>query len=598
MSSHLQGLFGRVFAMLPATVVILCALGTVAAAQDQPAPKWELYGGYSFWYPGGDIHGIRPAGLATLSSRLESNPRGAGASLTYNFNRTFGLTVDTSTHWGSGESTLFGKLDDAGLTNLSIGPKFTFRHKHFSPFFEALVGDHRLMPEAFHHVNKIGFMGGGGLDLNLSQHFALRLLRADAVFSNYRYGPAATTEKTSLAGLRLQAGINFMWGYREAATPPSAACSVDPAEVYAGETVTLHANGSNFNPKHTVKYEWIGTGVKATGTDASTQVDTTGLQPGPYQVTANLNDGSKQGGFATCSAKFIVKQARPPEVSCASDPSRVRAGVTSGIHATASSPDNRKLTYSYSASAGSISGTDASATLNTTGAQPGPITVTCTVKDDRNPPLTASAMTNVTVEAPPPPPQPPAEVKELESRLALHSIYFQTARPTEKNPGGGLVESQEGVLVALAGDFKRYLTYKPDAHLTLGGHADHRGTPEYNKALTERRVERAKSVLVEHGVPAGNIQVQAFGEEQELTDEQVKQQMQENPDLTPEDRQKMLRNLSVIVLANNRRVDVSLSTTGQTSTRRYPFNAQDALALIDTKGVSKQPVVKKRPKKK
>jgi hypothetical protein len=46
----------------------------------------------------------------------------------------------------------------------------------------------------------------------------------------------------------------------------------------------------------------------------------------------------------------------------------------------------------------------------------------------------------------------------------------------------------------------------------------------------------------------------------------------------------MLRNLKVMVLANNRRVDVTLSMTGQQSTHRYPFNARDYLALINTKG--------------
>jgi hypothetical protein len=43
-------------------------------------------------------------------------------------------------------------------------------------------------------------------------------------------------------------------------------------------------------------------------------------------------------------------------------------------------------------------------------------------------------------------------------------------------------------------------------------------------------------------------------------------------------------NLAVIVLANNRRVDVSLSTTGQKSVRQYPFNAKDSLTLLSTKG--------------
>jgi hypothetical protein len=65
------------------------------------------------------------------------------------------------------------------------------------------------------------------------------------------------------------------------------------------------------------------------------------------------------------------------------------------------------------------------------------------------------------------------------------------------------------------------------------------------------------------------------------------------------DRQQMLRNLKMMVLANNRRVDVTLSTTGPQSTHRYPFNARDYLALINTKGTGtdkKPPVKKKRVK--
>jgi hypothetical protein len=52
-----------------------------------------------------------------------------------------------------------------------------------------------------------------------------------------------------------------------------------------------------------------------------------------------------------------------------------------------------------------------------------------------------------------------------------------------------------------------------------------------------------------------------------------------------------------MVLANNRRVDVTLSTTGQQSTRLYPFNAKDFLALISLKGGEKKPPVKKAPQR-
>jgi outer membrane protein OmpA-like peptidoglycan-associated protein/opacity protein-like surface antigen len=597
MSSQSKSHPRPILAIIAATLAVLCSFATVAHAQDQPAPKWELFGGYSFFHPGADVHGQLPGALLPLSSRLEANPRGVGLSATYDFNRWFGLTLDASTHWGSGESTLFNRIDDVAFSNLSLGPKFTLRTRHFSPFVEVLIGDHRLMPDAFHDIDKFGVMAGGGLDLNVTRHFALRLLRADYVYSNYQYGSASVTPRTEIRGLRLQAGINFMFGGGESPLPPSASCSVQPSEVFAGERVNATASGSNFNSRRSVTYRWNATGVKVAGSDSSTQIETAGLQPGSYVVTANLSDGSKNGS-ASCSARFTVKENHPPVISCSADPASVQTGGTSRISSNASSPDGRRLAYSYTASAGEISGDDSTATLNTRGAEPRRITVTCNVRDDRDPPLTASSTTLVNVEAPPPPPPPPApapEIKELEAKLDLHSIYFQTAQPYAANPTGGLLPSQEQILLTLATDFTKYLQYRPDAHLILGGHADPRGSAQYNKALTERRVERTKRFLIEHGVPADRLETRSFGDENPLTTEQIKEQIAQNPDLTPADRQQMLGNLRVMVLANNRRVDVSLSTTGQQSTHRYPFNAKDYLALISTKGGDKKPPAKKKP---
>jgi len=596
MSSQLKSHPGRVLAMLPAVIAVLCTFSTVAGAQDQPVPKVELFGGYSFFLPGADVHGQLPGALSPLSSRMESNPRGAGISFTIDFNRWLGLTLDTSTDWGSREIGLPNRIDDAAFSNLSIGPKITFRSQHVSPFLEVLVGDHRLMPDAFHDVDKFGFMIGGGFDVNVSRHVALRLLRADFIYSNYQFGPPGTTT-TGIRGLRLESGLNFNIGGGKPPAAASAACSVQPDAVFADELVTATASGTNFSPKRTVKYNWNGTGVKVAASGSSTQIDTTGLQPGSYEVSANLSDGSKNG-VASCMARFDVKQPRPPVIACSSDPGTVRTGGSATIRSNASSPDNRRLTYSYSASAGNVSGANATATLSSQGAQPGRITVTCNVSDDRN--LTASSTTMVNVEAPPPPPPPPApapQIKELEAKLALHSIYFQTARPTIENPGGGLVDSQAEILNALADDFKNYLKYMPDAHLILGGHADPRGSVEYNKGLTERRVNRTENVLVGRGVPADHIDTRSYGKEDQLTSDQTQEQIAQNPDLTPGDRQQMLKNLPVLVLANNRRVDVTLSTTGQESTRRYPFNAKDYLALINPKNVERKPPVKKAPAK-
>jgi len=189
MSSHSKSCLGRVLAMLAAIIVLLCASGTPAAAQDQPAPKWEIFGGYSYLYPNATVHGVLPSGLSPLSSQLESNPRGGGASVTYDFNRWLGISLDASKEWSSGETGVGNRIDDAGFSNVSVGPKFTYRTQHFAPFFEALLGEHHLSPDAFHDVTKLGFMVGAGLDVNLNRRFALRVIRADYVISNYRLVP-------------------------------------------------------------------------------------------------------------------------------------------------------------------------------------------------------------------------------------------------------------------------------------------------------------------------------------------------------------------------------------------------------------------------
>jgi len=131
------------------------------------------------------------------------------------------------------------------------------------------------------------------------------------------------------------------------------------------------------------------------------------------------------------------------------------------VHNGSLQQNQSRLTYSYSTSAGDITGS--TATLDSRGAQPGTITVTCNVGDDRNPPLTASASTTLNIESPPPPP----DVTAIERRVALHRVYFATAKPTLESPDIGLLAIQEKTLRALAGGFQIYLQSKPEARLTL-----------------------------------------------------------------------------------------------------------------------------------
>jgi outer membrane protein OmpA-like peptidoglycan-associated protein len=207
------------------------------------------------------------------------------------------------------------------------------------------------------------------------------------------------------------------------------------------------------------------------------------------------------------------------------------------------------------------------------------VAITCNVADDKG--GSAVAVTNVTIAPAVETPSP--EQVRLEARLALHSVFFQTAQPGVTDPEGGLVASQQQTLKTLAEDFKGYLAIKPNAHLILTGHADVRGTEEYNQALTERRVNRAKHYLAEQGIAEGLVETHAVGETQELSQDEVKDLIQKNPELTENEHQIALHDLTKIVLAQNRRVDITLSTTGQQSVKLYPFNAKDAMTLLNEK---------------
>ena len=371
---------------------------------------------------------------------------------------------------------------------------------------------------------------------------------------------------------------------------------MQPSEVMVGEPVTATATASSFNPKHPVTYSWSATGGQLTGKDTTAQIDTTNAAPGSYTVTAHVTDArEKKNNEASCSANFTVKPLppkNPPTMSLSASPTSVTPGGTVNLSANCTSPDGVPVTVStWTSNGGTVSGSGSSATLNTNGASPGSIAVSATCTDSRG--LTSQASTNVMVENPPPNP----EIQVLESRLALHSIYFPTGQPLPSKPDGGLVASQRQTLVALATDFKKYLESKPDAHLILEGHADPRGPAEFNQKLSERRAARVKAFLMEQGVPVGSIETKAFGAQHTLSNAEVKDAVENNTELSSEERQRTLRNLRTIVLASDRRVDVTLSTTGQSSVRQFPFNAADSLTLIGGREAEARKKGKVAPKK-
>jgi outer membrane protein OmpA-like peptidoglycan-associated protein/opacity protein-like surface antigen len=547
----------------------------------QLVPRYETAVGYSYvnFLPGDPFDGF--------------NNHGATGSFTYNGSKWLGLTGEIGSYHFN--RNISGMSTGGNWTTFLFGPRLNLRRfNHIIPFAEFLFGGANGGQELVGGSSQTAFAlaTGGGVDVALMKNLAWRFVQLDYLmtsFSGAAVGPSARQDS-----FRVGTGLVLRWGFPNAPPPPVnhppvAACSASPVSVYegSGDSVAVHVNASDPD-NDPLTYSYTATGGTVEGTGPDGRWNMAGLGAGTYTLTVKVDDG--RGGVASCTADIKVEQKpnHPPVISCAPDHSPILPGEHAAIISTASDPDNDPLTYSYTATGGQITGSGAQVRFDAAGLQPGTYTVKCMVSDGRG--GNAEASTTVDVKEPP-------QIKQLEVRLALHSIYFPTALPTVTKPNGGLLPSQAATLDTLATDFKQYLTYRPDAHLVLEGHADARGPKEYNIKLSERRVERTKSYLVEHGVPADHIETKAFGFEQNMTDAQVKALIEQDQQLAPGEKQKILKNLLTVRLANNRRVDVTLSTTGEQSIRRFPFSAKDALTLLSRGGAAKEKPKTAVPKK-
>lgn len=82
------------------------------------------------------------------------------------------------------------------------------------------------------------------------------------------------------------------------------------------------------------------------------------------------------------------------------------------------------------------------------------------------------------------------------------TIYFDTDRYNIDSPDAAALQSQA-----------QWLMRYPAKRATVEGHADERGTRDYNLALGERRANSAKNYLVSLGVDASRLTTVSYGKE-------------------------------------------------------------------------------------
>lgn len=88
------------------------------------------------------------------------------------------------------------------------------------------------------------------------------------------------------------------------------------------------------------------------------------------------------------------------------------------------------------------------------------------------------------------------------ANIAADRIFFDTDRSNVDSEDQSILQSQAV-----------WLRANPSVRIRIEGHADERGTREYNLALGERRANAAKNYLSTMGVDVSRISVVSFGKE-------------------------------------------------------------------------------------
>src|SRR5262249_13899574 len=108
--------------------------------------------------------------------------------------------------------------------------------------------------------------------------------------------------------------------------------------------------------------------------------------------------------------------------------------------------------------------------------------------------------------------------KEFVESAALRDVYFDFDRYDVRSSDKGTLDENA-----------KWLKTNQSALLLIEGHADERGTNEYNLALGERRAKATRDYPVSVGIDAGRITVISYGEERPACTEKTEARRRKNP---------------------------------------------------------------------
>lgn len=130
---------------------------------------------------------------------------------------------------------------------------------------------------------------------------------------------------------------------------------------------------------------------------------------------------------------------------------------------------------------------------------------------------------------PPPPPAPPAPAVPTEDEIFAKMTNEEVAKKylTPVFFAYDSIEISDESRAALQKNAE-FLKQRGSVRVMIEGHADSRGTNEYNLALGERRADAVRDYVVSLGIPSERITIVSKGEEQPFCQEESESCWQQN----------------------------------------------------------------------
>jgi len=200
-------------------LAVMFLMTGIAAAQD--FPKAEIFGGYSVMHISGEMVESGHELWKDIDKDGGSKwfAKGFDVSATYNINQYFGVEAAFGLNAGTLKDKN-GSKETAKDISFLVGPRVAYRTERITPFAHFLLGVDRVSEsdtyKDYPAYNKdysdagFAFGFGGGVDVNITNKWAVRPIQLDWVHTKHNFDPKDDPDdEFSMNNLKLSFGVVY-----------------------------------------------------------------------------------------------------------------------------------------------------------------------------------------------------------------------------------------------------------------------------------------------------------------------------------------------------------------------------------------------------